>query len=239
VNPGGKPEVLRADDQRWRLYLRPTPTIDYDSVEVQEFVAAHSQPDDSPEQRALALYYAVRDLVRYDPYTPSERPADFAASETLRRMRGWCVPKSILYAACCRALGLPARLGYADVRNHLSTENLRRQMGTDIFYWHGYTSVWLRGKWVKATPVFNIELCRRFRIQPLDFDGREDSIYHPYDLDGRRHMEYLHFRGEYADLPFGEMTRDFAKYYPNWHEPGADFDREVMQETAGGGRERG
>ena len=220
------------DDGEWAPYLRVTPTIDHDSGAVRDFVAEHSRVGDPVVERVIALYYAVRDRIRYDPYTPSEVPEDFAASQTLQRMRGWCVPKSILYAACCRALGVPARLGYADVRNHLSTENLRRLMGTDVFYWHGYTSVWLQGKWVKATPVFNIELCERFRIRPLDFDGREDSIYHPFDLDGRRHMEYLNFRGEYADLPFDEMTRDFARFYPDWGGPGggADFDGEVVRE---------
>ena len=222
-------------DPEGQAYLCATPTLDFDSAIVQDFVAAHSREDDDTETRVLALYLAVRDRIRYDPYTPDEEVSDFAASETLRRMRGWCVPKSILYAACCRALGVPARLGYADVRNHLSTENLRRRMGTDIFYWHGYTSLWLHGKWVKATPVFNIELCERFRIRPLEFDGREDSIYHPYDLDGRRHMEYLNFRGEYADLPFAEMKRDFARYYPCWDAPAAaDFDGEVARETATG-----
>jgi transglutaminase-like putative cysteine protease len=215
--------------------------MDYESPVVQDFIAQHSRDSEPPEQRAIDLYYAVRDLIRYDPYTPDEQLSDFAASCTLQRMRGWCVPKSILYAACCRALGVPARLGYADVRNHLSTENLRRRMGTDVFYWHGYTSVWLHGKWVKATPVFNIELCERFRLRPLEFDGREDSIYHPFDLDGRQHMEYLNFRGEYADLPFEEMKRDFAKYYPHFDGPGsaADFDGEVAQETSGGVRAAG
>jgi transglutaminase-like putative cysteine protease len=215
--------------------LRPTPTIDFDSPIVQAFIRDHSREEAPPAERVIALYYAVRDLVRYDPYTPGEQPGDFAASRTLEQMRGWCVPKSILYAACCRALGVPARLGYADVRNHLSTANLRRQMGTDIFYWHGYTSVHLHGKWVKATPVFNIQLCKRFRLKPLEFDGRADSIYHPFDLDGRQHMEYLQFRGEYADLPFEEMSRDFAKYYPHWGkaDDGANFEREVALETSG------
>lgn len=225
---------MSADTSPENEFLRPTPVIDFDTPIVRAFIAEHSRERDPVLERAIALYYAVRDRIRYDPYTLSEQAADFAASRTLQQMRGWCVPKSILYAACCRALGVPARLGYADVRNHLSTANLRRQMGTDIFYWHGYTSVYLHGKWVKATPVFNIELCERFRLKPLEFDGSADSIYHPFDLDGRQHMEYLQFRGEYADPPFEEMSRDFAKYYPNWGKPGdgADFDREVAQEVA-------
>jgi transglutaminase-like putative cysteine protease len=216
------------------IYLCSTSTIDFDSQAVQKFVAENSANKASEMDRAISLYYAVRDQIRYDPYTSSDDVSDFAASRTLGLKRGWCVPKSILYAACCRAIGIPARLGYADVRNHLSTENLRRLMGTDIFYWHGYTDVYLNGKWVKSTPVFNIELCQKFRLKPLEFDGLEDSIYHPFDLDGRRHMEYLNFRGEYADLPYDEMQSDFARLYPGFlgQEEKGDFDREVILETS-------
>ena len=216
------------------IYLRSTSTIDFENGAVQEFVAENSAENAGDMERVISLYYAVRDQIRYDPYTSSDDLSDFAASHTLEIMRGWCVPKSILYAACCRAIGIPARLGYADVRNHLSTENLRRLMGTDIFYWHGYTDVYLNGKWVKATPVFNIELCEKFRLKTLEFDGLEDSIYHPFDLDGRKHMEYLNFRGEYADLPYDEMQNDFARLYPGFmgQEEKRDFDREVTLETS-------
>jgi len=225
---------MQVKNPQWDDYLRPTPTINFDSDIVKAFVRENSRENDSATEQVVSLYYAVRDQIRYDPYTPANQPSDFSASRTLEQMRGWCVPKSILYAACCRAMGVPARLGYADVRNHLSTENLRRQMGTDIFYWHGYTDVYLNDQWVKATPVFNIELCNRFRLKPLEFDGLEDSIYHPFDLDGRQHMEYLNFRGEYADLPFEEMKRDFARYYPGFGGEGstADFEHEVILETS-------
>jgi hypothetical protein len=97
--------------------------------------------------------------------------------------------------------GIPARVGYADVRNHLSTERMRQTMQTDLFVWHGYTDLWLDGAWVKATPAFNIELCDRFGLLPLDFDGRSDSIYHPFDKAGNRHMEYVRQRGVFDDMP--------------------------------------
>ena len=220
------------------LYLRSTPTIDFESRALQEFVAANSPANASREERAIALYYAVRDQIRYDPYTISQNLRDYSASVTLAAGRGWCVTKAILYAACCRAIGVPARLGYADVRNHMSTSNLRRQMGTDIFYWHGYTEVYLNSRWVKATPAFNIELCNKFRLKALDFNGREDSIYHPFDLDGRKHMEYLRFYGEFADLPFEQMLGDLLRVYPklgNSQQQG-DFEREVELETTQTGR---
>ncbi|MFQ5434377.1 MAG: transglutaminase domain-containing protein, partial [Anaerolineae bacterium] len=148
--------------------------------------------------------------------------------------RAWCVPKAILLAACCRAVGIPARLGFADVRNHLSTKRMREHMKTDVFTWHGYTSIYLDGRWVKATPAFNIELCHKFRLRPLDFNGREDSIYHPFDLDGNRHMEYLQFRGEFADTPIAAIAENFREIYTPLiaATDGVDFDADVEKETA-------
>ena len=109
--------------------------------------------------------------------------------------------KAILLTAVYRSIGIPSRLGYADVRNHLSTERMRKAMKTDVFYWHGYSAIYLDGNWIKLTPAFNIELCRKFDIKPLDFDGYEDALFHPFDLQGNRHMEYLRYRGEFADVP--------------------------------------
>ena len=110
---------------------------------------------------------------------------------------------------------------------------MREAMKTDVFYWHGYTVIYLDGVWVKATPAFNIELCERFRIQPLDFDGRSDAIYHPFDLNGNRHMEYLQYRGEFTDVPIDQIIETFQREYvltPSWN--ATDFDHDAAQETA-------
>src|SRR5574341_322846 len=64
--------------------------------------------------------------------------------------------------AVARVVGIPARVGYADVRNHLSTPKLRELVGGDLFVWHGYAELHLEGRWVKATPAFNLTLCERF-----------------------------------------------------------------------------
>ena len=175
----------------------------------------------------------VRDGIRYDPYSLVLTVEGLRASTSLENRRGWCVPKAILFAAVCRAVGIPARLGFADVRNHLSTARLREFLGTDVFYWHGYTTLLLGGKWVKATPAFNIELCEKFRIKPLDFDGTQDSIYHPFDLEGRKHMEYIRFHAEHDDLPLEEMVAVFAEHYGQQAkaQPDGDFDRDVESET--------
>jgi transglutaminase-like putative cysteine protease len=126
------------------------------------------------------------------------------------------VPKAALLVAACRAAGLHARLGFADVRNHLSTERLRQTMKTDVFIWHGYADIWLEGQWVKATPAFNIELCDKFGLLPLEFDGLSDSIYHPFDKTGQRHMEYVNQRGTFDDMPLAQIVADFQTVYGSW-----------------------
>jgi len=194
--------------------LRPTPFIDIDHPAVVAFAAEHARGA-SERERAVALVYAVRDGFRYDPYRIDLSPQGMKASTVLSKGYGWCVPKATLLAAACRAAGIPARLGFADVRNHLSTERMRETMKTDLFVWHGYTEIWIEGAWRKATPAFNLALCERFGLLPLEFDGLNDSIYHPFDRSGQRHMEYVHQRGSFDDLPLAQILKTFAEVYGN------------------------
>ena len=193
--------------------LRATAQIDADHPAVRAFAHEHGRGHDERE-RAVALYHAVRDGFRYDPYRIDLSPAGMRASAVIERGYGWCVPKAALLAAACRVLGIPARVGYADVRNHLSTQRMRQTMQTDVFIWHGYVDLWLDGAWRKATPAFNIELCERFGLLPLEFDGRGDSIYHPFDKAGNRHMEYVRQRGSFDEMPLAQIVADFAATYP-------------------------
>ena len=164
--------------------------------------------------RAVSLYYAVRDAIRYNPFLDFSNDDAFRASKCLATGEGFCIGKAALLAACARAEGIAARVGFADVKNHLTTPALRERMGTDLFVYHGYAELLLEDKWVKATPAFNVELCRRFRVKPLEFDGREDSIFHPFDEEDRRHMEYLRDRGSHADVPVAEIMQAFREAYP-------------------------
>jgi len=205
------PAAAAADDPA----LQPTALIDSAHPQVRAFAERHARGADARE-RAVALYLAVRDGFRYDPYRIDLSPAGMRASAVIEKGHGWCVTKAALLTAACRAAGIPARVGYADVRNHLSTARLREALQTDVFYWHGYTEVQLDGRWIKATPAFNIELTERFGLLPLAWDGREDSIYHPFDRAGHRHMEYLRQRGSFDEVPLAEIVADFERHYPGW-----------------------
>jgi transglutaminase-like putative cysteine protease len=164
--------------------------------------------------RAITLYRAVRDGIAYDPYLDYTDRDVFRASAVLAAGRGFCVGKSALLAACARAAGIPARVGFADVRNHLNSKWLRELVGGDTFMWHSYTELKIGGAWIKCTPAFDRVLCERARLAPLEFDGEHDSLFHPFDAAGRRHMEYLKDRGSFEDVPVDALLADFNRHYP-------------------------
>ncbi len=191
-------------------------------------------------ERACRLFYAVRDGIRYTAYNLRLERESMRASGVLAAGESWCVPKSVLLAALCRSQGIACRLGYADVCNHLATRKLLEFLGTNVFYYHGFNELYLEGRWVKDTVAFNRTLCEKARLAPLDFDGRHDSIYHPFDLAGNRYMEYLHDYGAFADLPYEAVVEKFVDVYPNIRPfasggtalPG-DFEAEVQAEASG------
>jgi len=193
--------------------LAPTTTLDHDDEAVAAWTAQVTAGARDDAARARALVADVRDRVRYNPHVLDLRPEAFAASAVLGSASNWCVPKAVLLAAGARASGIPARVGFADVRNHLSTERLRERMGTDLFVYHGYAALHVGGEWRKVSPAFNRELCARFGVPPLDFDGRSDALLHAYDGEGRRHMEYVADHGTFDGVPFDAMLAAFADTY--------------------------
>ena len=209
-NPQDAP-VMTSED--YSEFITPTQVIESTHPAIIEFTQRHCEGVDSVVEQAVTLYYAVRDGIRYNPYRIDLTILGMKASTTLLMKRGWCVSKAVLLAACCRSLGIPARLGFADVRNHLSTHQLWKRMGTNIFYWHGYTDMLLHDTWVKTTPIFDRWLCQKFHVVPLEFDGQHDSLLHAYDHEGRQHMEYIHHRGLYSDLPLKEIVHTFEEHY--------------------------
>ena len=219
------------------VYLHPTQHIASDDPGIVEYATYAIGDAADPMTRGIRLYYAVRDDIRYDPYAIELTGWGLSASRCLHRKVGFCISKAALLAAAARAVGIPARVGYADVRNHLATQRLLELMGGDTFCYHSYTQLYLDGNWVKATPAFDQTLCDRFRVRPLEFDGIEDSLFHPFDADNRRHMEYLRDRGTFVDVPADVILQKFREIYPNMFRGvkvahGGDFQAEAARENA-------
>jgi transglutaminase-like putative cysteine protease len=221
-------------------YLAPTWFVNSDAPEIVELAREVVGTETDEIERARRLFYAVRDGIRYTAYNLKLERDAFRATGVLASGESWCVPKSVLLAALCRAAGIPCRLGYADVCNHMATKKLLDFLGTNVFYYHGFNEINLGGKWVKATVAFNRTLCEKGRLGTLEFDGVHDSIYHPYDLAGHRYMEYLREYEPAAEVPYDTIIAKFREVYPNMRPieqggtalPG-DFEAEIEAEAAG------
>ena len=195
------------------LCLKPTFVIDSDSEVVKEKATLLAEKYSSQREKAKVLFYFVRDEVKYNPY-PSHSVEDYRASKTLQRGEGYCVQKAVVLTALSRAVGIPARLGFADIRNNLAPKDLVEIMGTNMFVYHGYSELWLNNGWVKATPAFNIELCNKFDLKPVEFNGVTDAVFHEKNKKGELHIEYIKYHGTYRDLPFEEIMLAFIDQYP-------------------------
>ena len=207
-----------------RELLQPTGFVDSDFPEVREFVARglHGAEKLSDTERAIRLFDVVRDQIRYNPFDVGTTESEYRASHIAGMPSNYCVPKAILLTAALRASGIPAAVGFADVRNHLNSPKLAELMGTDLFIYHGYVALWLDGRMFKVTPAFNTEMCRRFGVRQLTFDGKSDALFHEFDVKNHRHMEYVNDRGWFADPPIPDLLREFRALYPKLWQSSVD-----------------
>jgi transglutaminase-like putative cysteine protease len=186
-------------------YLKATPFIDSDAEPVKEKARELTGGVKGEKEKARRIFYFVRDEIRYNAFSPRSLPEQLRASHVLSRREGYCVQKAVLLVALARAAGIPARLRFAEIRSHLIPEKLLKLRGTNVLAYHGYADLYLGGRWVKATPAFGIEVCRKAGLIPVEFDGENDAMLHPYTRDGRPQVEYLLDRGPYEDVPFREI----------------------------------
>ena len=206
-------------------HVTATAFIDAEHPAVRAFAEGAVDGAMTDRERISRLFAAVRDEIRYDPYQLSYDPHDYVASNVISRGAAYCIPKAVVLTAAARSLGIPACLGFSDVKNHLQSPKLAERMRTDVFVFHGYSQLYVQGAWRKATPAFNAELCQRFGVEPLTFDGSADALLHPFAADGSAYMEYIQDRGVYTDLPLGMILEAFATAYPGFGTgPGTDDD---------------
>jgi len=207
-------------DSRLRLYLSPAEFIDSDHERIQAKARQASGPAADRVEQARVLYRAERDEIRYDPYIDYTDPETYRASSVLAKGHAYCVGKASLYVALCRAVGIPARLGLADVKNHLATPRLLETVGTDLFAYHGYVEVMPGREWIKATPTFNVTLCQKMGVRPLEFSGETDALLQPFDAKGREFMSYVAQHGTFFDVPAKFLIGEMTRLYPKLCRPG-------------------
>ncbi len=196
-------------------YLKPTYFLDFDNETVADFAKKHTANCATVREKAVALYYAVREGFYYNPYDLNFNKEGMKASNLLTRKHGYCVEKAVLLAACARAVGVQSRLSFYDVKNHIATDRLCEILGSNVLVFHGAAELFVDGKWLKTTPAFNASLCAKLNVAPLEFDGTADSIFQEYTTTGdKKFMEYLKDYGNFDDIPYDFFIATLQKAYP-------------------------
>lgn len=220
--------------ENMEIYLTPTYFVDSDHPDIIEWANEVVGDAKSDVEKAIRLYYDVRDGVFYNPYRVKLTKEWLKASATLTRGRSFCVPKAMVLAAGARAVGIPSKLGYANVRNHVTSQKLLDALQSDVFAFHGYVELFLDGSWVKVSPTFNELLCDRAGIEPLEFDGKNDALSQEYNLEGNRFMEFITDHGTFSDFPYDKFIEEWQRVYPHLFEGenAMDYDGDFMSELA-------
>ncbi|MGC1515896.1 MAG: transglutaminase domain-containing protein [Maribacter sp.] len=195
-------------------YLAPTYFFDFESDEIQRLVHEFREDTVPLKEKAKRLYLKVRDGYRYDPYFLSFSKKHYRASYLVQQKSGHCIDKSVILIAGLRALGIPARIHLAKVKNHIGVERLIEKFGTNELTPHGMVDLLLDGKWLKVSPAFNQTLCTRCNVSPLDFDGESDSVFQEFNNEGEVFMEYLEDYGHFEDVPISFMEANARAHYP-------------------------
>ncbi len=203
-------------DKEKKIYLRATYWIDCDNDLIIKKTQHLTKHLDSEVEKAKKLFYFVRDEIEYTVYVDFCDEKIYRASHVLLEKRGYCVQKAILLAALARAANIPSRLHFADIKNRKVKKKLIERRKSDIFIYHGFTELYLLGKWVAATPTFDIKTSKALEIEPVEFDGINDARLPAFDIFGKKAISYVKDRGIYDDLPpLKTIIEERKKYLPN------------------------
>lgn len=179
---------------------------------VQDFVARAIGPDTlSDKDKAVRIYYAVRDDIFYEVFGTDISGDGLAASSIITSKRGFCLHKSICFVAACRAAGLAARLLVDKVKNHVTTQELSALVGGQEFL-HWFAEVRVDNVWLKVSPTFNKQMCQLFGMRALDFDGQSHSINQHYGAEV--FMEYMGEPASFADPSHEELLEYIEAHHP-------------------------
>lgn len=196
-------------------YLKPTYYFNFENELVQNLISEFKTNKLSDKEKTIGIYTKVRDNWKYDPYSISLSKEKYKSSHIAEKQSGNCVEKSIILIACLRALEIPARLHLGKVKNHIAVERLTEKFGSNELTPHGMVNVNLDNRWLKMSPAFNKSLCEKLNVEPLDFDGENNSFLQQYNSEGSRFMEYVDDYGHFDDVPLDFMIKNIKEHYPN------------------------
>ena len=194
-------------------FLMPAPGIQCEHPEVFKLARDIARGSANDVEAARRLFNFARDQVRYSVRVPFWELDEFLALNTLARGCGFCVQKAALLAALARAIGIPARLGFADIQNHQVRGPLAELTPEGIIRYHCFTEWFVGGRWLKATPSFDRGLSQELGWRLVEFDPQADALLPATDLEGKPHISYLRYHGWRLGVPLDEFMAVTRGHY--------------------------
>ena len=174
----------------------------------------------TPLEAALNIHRWVRDHFLFG-FTP----VDESASETLKGTHGWCVTKTNLQVALCRAAGIPARFHQVVLTKKVLKGIASRVMHMAIkepIWFHPWCECHLGDRWVacdlwidKTTyeAAINAGILDHSQLPTVDWSGTEDLfLTEPWLKEDRGTMASY-------DQVVGDVAAEFKSIPPvvmNW-----------------------
>ncbi|HAS47048.1 MAG TPA: transglutaminase [Microscillaceae bacterium] len=196
-------------------YLDPAEFIDSNDEAVKAYAYQVTKGLKYDTEKAVELFYAVRDDFKFDLNHIDLHPSKLKASALVKRGVGTDIEKSTLLAATARAVGIPSRVSFSNLRSNLTAEQLGTVLQSDLLVFHSYTELWMGNHWVKLSPAFNQEACDYLDLPPLDFGIPEEKVFEKHHKSRRRYLKYVHQYGSFADLPYDLYISELRKHYPH------------------------
>ncbi len=195
------------------LYLRPTETIESDHPRIITLAGKITAGAEDDHEKARRLFLWVRDRVKYALDNPFSLMEHYRATAILDRGQGYCVQKAMVLCTLARASGIPSRLIFADIINHMVPKEYLEMAGTNLFVYHCYTDMHLGGEWTQMTPAFDKNLCEKMGYPLVEFDGHKTAIFPVSDDRGRKFVEYVRNHGAFWDIPLQPMLKAWEDAY--------------------------
>lgn len=195
--------------------LLPGEFLNSDHQSVIDYAKETTTGVNDPVEQIQALFLDIRERFRYDPYNLNLNREAVKSSHLLTRNHGYCIEKSGLLVSTARVLGIPGRMAFANVKNHIGTAKLEAILKTNLLVFHGYAEIYLHDRWIKLAPIFNRSLCEKLNVDTLEFDGENDAVFQEFDHSGGQFMEYIHEYGSFNDVPYKMFIGELAKHYPH------------------------
>ena len=199
--------LIRNNSLHISRFLKTTDAIDSNSDVIRAYAKSIKDCTVSEEQRIKQLFYFIRDKIRY-VFRGTDRPEDMKASVILQKGQGFCTQKAILFCAIARSLNIPAGIAFFEIIDHFMNNSILKD--NRILY-HGIASLYLNRQWILFDATLDEKLCNLKGRPVTDFSMIKDSLMPQNSHDGRKHVEYVKFRGMCSDIipePFIKLMQN-------------------------------